>query len=182
MTTSTRPVGGALILDEMREFASFAKGTQRYIRRSLDLGLARQDAVRRWSRHPAEAAAIAIQQDVYRRLDPVRAFVTGDCGLVVEEPLLAPLIAMTGFDLCQDRLPCFASYRFLYERLIGVSVRPWLPAAFCAAAALPQVHPDRRRSLLQSISETTLVASGWSSREPVFYPEWVEKVYDIVAD
>lgn len=181
MTTSTRPVGGALILDEMREFATFAKGTQRYIRRSLDIGLDRHDAVRRWSRHPAEAAAIAIQQDVYRRLDIIRTVVSGDCGLVVEEPLLAPLIAVTCFDLCQDRLPDFASYRFLYERLIGAGVRPWLPAAFCAAAALPQVHPDRRRTLLQSISETTIVASGWSNREPAFYPEWVEKVRNVVA-
>ena len=92
------------------------------------------------------------------------------------EPLMAPLITMTAFDLGQDRLPCFASYRFLYERLIGAAVRPWLPGAFCAAAALPHLHPDRRRTLLQSISEAAATAPGWSNREPVFYPEWVEKV------
>jgi hypothetical protein len=41
---------------------------------------------------------------------------------------------------------------------------------------LPHLHPDRRRILLQSISESAATAPGWSSREPVFWPEWVEKV------
>jgi hypothetical protein len=40
--------------------------------------------------------------------------------------------------------------------------------------------PDRRRTLLQSISESAATAPGWSTREPVFWPEWVEKV-DIAA-
>jgi hypothetical protein len=182
MTTSTRPAIGAVLLAEMKEFGGFAKGTQRYIRRSLDVGLDRRDAVKRWSRGPAEAAGISFQADVYRGLDHIRALVAGDCGLVAKEALLAPLIAMTAFDLCQNRLPNFASYRFLYERLIGASVRPWLPAAYCAAAALPQVHPDRRSSLLQSISEAAVTAPGWSNREPIFYPEWVEKVEIALAD
>jgi len=30
--------------------------------------------------------------------------------------------------------------------------------------------------LLQSISERAATAPGWSGREPVFWPEWVEKV------
>jgi hypothetical protein len=41
---------------------------------------------------------------------------------------------------------------------------------------LPHLHPDRRRVLLQSISESAATAPGWSSREPAFWPEWVEKV------
>ena len=92
-----------------------------------------------------------------------------DAMLPVEEEILG-----------QDRLPSFASFRFLYERLLGASVRPWLPAAFCAAASLPHLHPDRRRILLQSISESAATAAGWSNREPVFWPEWVEKV-DVAA-
>ncbi|SFP79406.1 hypothetical protein SAMN04488241_107133 [Sphingomonas rubra] len=66
--------------------------------------------------------------------------------------------------------------RFLYERLIGAEVRPWLPAAFCAAAALPHLHPELRRKLLQSISEVAATAVGWSNRQPGFFPHWVEKV------
>jgi hypothetical protein len=181
MGTQTRPANGAVALAEMKEFAGFSKGTQRYIRRSLDVGLGRRDAIKRWSRDVAEAAGIRAQERVYRRLDHVRANVPDDSGLDAMEPLMAPLVTMTAFDLGQDRLPDFASYRFLYERLIGAAVRPWLPAAFCAAAALPHLHPERRRALLQSISEAAATAPGWSSREPVFYPEWVEKVDLTVA-
>ena len=168
MGTQTRPADGALTLLEMKEFGSFPKGTQRYIRRSLDVGLGRRDALKRWSRDVGEAASI-------------RAHVPDDSGLDEMEPLMAPLVTMTAFDLGQDKLPDFASYRFLYERLIGASVRPWLPAAFCAAAALPHLHPDKRRALLQSISEAAATAPGWSNREPVFFPEWVEKVDVTVA-
>ena len=114
----------------MKEFGGFAKGTQRYIRRSLDVGLDRRDAVKRWSRDPAEAAGIRAQERIYRRLEHIRSYVPDDSGLDAMEPLMAPLITMTAFDLGQDRLPCFASYRFLYERLIGANVRPWLPARF----------------------------------------------------
>ena len=102
--------------------------------------------------------------------------VPDDSGLDMIEPFIGTLITLAAFDLGQDRLPNFAAFRFLYERLVGASSRPWLPAAFCSAAALPHLHPDRRRILLQSISESAATAPGWSSREPVFWPEWVEKV------
>jgi hypothetical protein len=176
MSKSSRPANGALALSEMREFGGFSKGTQRYIRRSLDVGLGRRDAVKRWSRDVAEAASIRAQERVYRRLGHIRSNVPDDCGLDSMEPIMAPLITMTAFDLGQERLSCFSSYRFLYERLIGASVRPWLPAAFCSAAAMPHLHPGRRRTLLQSISEAAATAPGWSSREPMFLPDWVEKV------
>ena len=176
MATSARPANGALALSEMREFASFNKGTQRYVRRSLDVGLGRRDAVKRWSRDIAEAASIRAQERIYRRIAHLRENIPDDCGLDTMEPLMMPLITMSAFDLGQDRLSCFASYRFLYERLISASVRPWLPAAFCAAAALPHLHPARRRILLQSISEAATTAPGWSNREPMFLPDWVEKV------
>jgi hypothetical protein len=181
MGTQTRPADGALTLLEMKEFGSFSKGTQRYIRRSLDVGLGRRDAIKRWSRDVGEAASIRAQEKTYSRLDHIRAHVPDDSGLDEMEPLMAPLVTMTAFDLGQDRLSDFASYRFLYERLIGASVRPWLPAAFCAAAALPHLHPDKRRTLLQSISEAAATAPGWSNRDPVFFPEWVDKVDLTVA-
>ena len=38
---------GAMTLAEMKEFASFPAATQRYIRRSLDIGLDRDDAIPR---------------------------------------------------------------------------------------------------------------------------------------
>ena len=67
-----------------------------------------------------------------------------------------------------------ARYQPVYERLLGADVRPWLPSAFCAAAALPQIRPECRKELLQSLSEAAATAPGWSDREPAFYPEYIE--------
>lgn len=176
MGTQSRPADGAMALAEMKEFAGFSAATQRYIRRSLDIGLVRDDAMGRWSRDVVEAASIRAQSHVYGRLDRLRRIIPDDSGLDAVEPFMAPLVTVSAFDLGQDRLCGFGAYRFLYERLLGASVRPWLPGAFCAAAALPHLHPDRRRKLLQSISEAAATAAGWSAREPSFFPEWVEKV------
>ena len=171
-----KPATGTMTLAEMKEFASFPAATQRYIRRALDIGLDRDDAIARWSRDSIETASIRAQGRVYDRLAEVRALLPEDTGLDSIEPFLATLVTVSAFDLGQGRLPSFAAYRFLYERLVGAEVRPWLPAAFCAAAALPTLHPDLRRKLLQSISEAAATASGWSNRQPAFFPNWVEKV------
>jgi hypothetical protein len=176
ITRTSQPASGAMLLSEMKEFASFPKATQRYIRRSLDVAYGRRDPIECWARDEAEGASIRGQARLYKQLDHLRLQVPDDSGLDMIEPFIGMLITISAFDLGQDRLPNFAAYRFLYERLIGASARPWLPSAFCAAAALPHLHPDRRRILLQSISESAATAPGWSGREPVFWPEWVEKV------
>lgn len=175
MATS-KPDHGTVTLAEMREFASFPSATQRYIRRSLDVAFARRDALELWSRDVVEAASIRAQSRIYGRIPELRTLVPDDSGLEQVEPFMAPLVTISAFDLGQDRLASFSSYRFLYERLLGAGARPWLPGAFCAAASLPHLHPDKRRALLQSISEAAATAIGWSNREPSFYPEWVEKV------
>ena len=149
MGVQMRPADGAMSLAEMKEFAGFPAATQRYVRRSLDIGLARQDATSRWSRDVVEAASIKAQARIYSRLDHIREYLPDDSGLDQVEPFMAPLVTVSAFDLGQSRLNSFSAYRFLYERLIGASARPWLPGAFCAAASLPHLHPERRRSLLQ---------------------------------
>lgn len=176
MGSRTKPAEGAMTLAEMKEFAGFESSTQRYIRRSLDIGLDRDDALSRWSRDVVEAASIRAQAKIYARLPEIRAMVPDDSGLDAVEPFLAPLVTISAFDLGQGRITNFSAYRFLYERLVGAGVRPWLPGAFCAASALPHLHPELRRKLLQSISEAAATASGWSSRKPSFFPYWVEKV------
>lgn len=176
MSARMKPAAGAMALAEMKEFAGFSAATQRYIRRSLDIGLDREDALERWSRDVVEAASIRAQSRLYDRLPDIRAMIPDDSGLELVEQFLGPLVTISAFDLGQGRLTSFASYRFLYERLIGAQIRPWLPGAFCAAAALPNLHPELRRQLLQSISEAAATASGWSNRQPSFFPHWVEKV------
>jgi len=176
MTKETRSVPGAMTLAEMKEFASFSSATQRYIRRSLDVGLERSDAVDTWSRDKVEEAGIQVQISLYRRIRDIRKAIPEDCAIDSIEAFMPSLISLAAYDLGQGRIHSFPAFRFLYERLLGPDSRPWLPGAFCAAASLPHLHPKTRKGLLQSISEAAATAPGWSNREPSFFPEWVEKV------
>ncbi len=176
MTYVSRSGDGMVTLSEIKEFASFSPAAQRYVRRSLDVAFSRSDAIAIWSRDSVEAHCIKAQSQVYDALDDIRAAIPDEADLALLPAFLGPLIEVSGFDLGQGRLDCFGAYRFLYERLLGAQTRPWLPAAFCGAAALPNLNPVKRRELLQSISEAAATAPGWSQREPSFFPEWVEKV------
>lgn len=159
---------------EMREFAGFAPCEQRYIKRSLDIGLARTDAFRRWGRSEVENTAIRRQYVAYQDLKTLRALTPQDDTPAEIERFLGKLVRVAAFDLEQERLKTFSAFRFLYERLLGARARPYLPAAFCAASALPSIRPERRKLLLQSLSEAAATAPGWSEREPVFLPEYVD--------
>ena len=164
-----------LAIAELREFAGFSACEQRYIKRSLDVGLGRQDAFKLWARDAGENASIRTQYVMYQELKALRGHIPAEGSLDDIESFVGKLVRLTAFDLAQERITGFSAYRFLYERLLGAEARPWLPAAFCAAAALPQIRPERRKHLLQSLSEAAATAPGWSTREPSFYPEWVEK-------
>ncbi len=182
MTFKYQRAPGSIAIAEMREFASFEPRTQRYIRRSLDVANADADALARWSRDCVEEAGMRVQERIYARLPEARDAIPDDSGLDQVGPFMGLLVAMSAFDLGQDRLPSFSAYRFLYERLLGAGARPWLPGAFCAAAALPSIHPDKRKGLLQSIGESAATAAGWSAREPAFFPAWVDKVDTSLAN
>jgi hypothetical protein len=160
---------------ELREFAGFTAAEQRYIRRSLDIGLGRCDAFRVWGRDPGENAAIRSQYVAYRELAALRQSLPVESGFDSIEGFLGKLTRVAAFDLAQERIECFSAFRFLYERLVSAASRPWLPSAFCAAAALPQIRPERRKMLLQSLSEAAATAPRWSDRAPSFYPEYIEE-------
>ncbi len=176
MTQERTATPGLLTLAEIKEFAGFSAAAQRYIRRSLDVAYDRFDAVALWSRDANESASIQAQQIFYDRLPEIRVFIPDNSSIEDAEPFLAALVTIAAFDLGQGRLDSFAAFRFLYERLISADARPWLPAAYCAAASMPHLPPDVRKHLLQSISEAAATAPGWSKRAPSFFPEWVEKV------
>ncbi|HAU22878.1 MAG TPA: hypothetical protein DCS24_09870 [Erythrobacter sp.] len=165
----------SMTINEMREFASFSAAEQRYIKRSLDIGLGRRDAFKLWARNEGENAAIRRQYVAYQELKTLRETVPNDTGFNQIEGFIGKMARVAAFDLAQERIESFSAFRFLYERLLGAEVRPWLPSAFCAAAALPQIRPELRKVLLQSLSEAAATAPGWSDREPSFYPEYVEQ-------
>jgi hypothetical protein len=164
------------MLAELEEFASFTAAEQRYIRRSLDVAFAGTDAVEHWARGIDEAADIGLQSKAYDVIDEIRALAPEDVEPDDATSLLPLLIRLSAFDLRQGKLTSFAAYRFLYERLLGASVRPWLVSAFCAAAGMPSVHPEARAELVQSITLQDVTSAGWNSREAVFFPEWIEKI------
>jgi len=165
-----------LTISELQEFASFAPAEQRYIKRSLDVGLGRQDAFKLWARDAAERVSIRAQYVAYQELKHLRRIMPDERTPHDLDEFMGKLLRVAAFDLGQDRIGGFPAFRFLYERLLGAAVRPWLPAAFCGAAALPQIRPERRKMLLQSLSEAAATAPAWSEREPAFYPEFVEVV------
>jgi hypothetical protein len=165
----------SLMINELREFASFSPCEQRYIKRSIDIGLGRQDAFKLWARDAAELASIRSQYVAYQELKTLRGTIPDESSLDGLDAFMGKLVRMAAFDLAQDKLDSFSSFRFLYERVLGARIRPWLPSAFCAASALPQIRPERRKRLLHSISEAAATAPGWSDSEPSFFPEWIEK-------
>jgi hypothetical protein len=61
-----------LAIAELREFAGFTSCEQRYIKRSLDVGLGRQDAFKLWARDAAENASIRSQYVIYQELKALR--------------------------------------------------------------------------------------------------------------
>jgi hypothetical protein len=164
----------SLTIAELREFASFSENEQRFIERSLDIAMARGDAFKAWGAEPGESSSIRGQYLGYRELKRLREMIPCEATMDGLEPFMGPLMRVTAQDLALERIESFSAYRFLYERLLGARARPWLPAAFCAAAALPQIRPMRRKMLLQSLSEAAATAPGWSDREPCFYPERME--------
>ena len=166
----------ATTIGEMREFAGFAPGEQRYIKRSLDIGLARCDAFKLWGRTEGETTAIRRQYVAYQDLKTVRTLVPEEGAMGEIERFIGKLVRIAAFDLAQERLVSFSAFRFLYERLLGAEARPYLPAAFCAAAALPTIRPEQRKILLQSLSEAAATAPGWSQQNPSFFPEFIEDV------
>ena len=165
----------SLTIAELREFASFTAGEQRYIKRSLDIGLGRQDAFKLWARDAEERTQIRRQYVAYQELKTLRGPRPSEDSLEGVDSFIGTLLRITAFDLSQERIESFSAYRFLYERLLGAKIRPWLPSAFCAASALPQIRPEKRKVLLQSLSEAAATAPGWSEKAPCFYPEYIEK-------
>lgn len=162
----------SLTISEMREFAGFTVDEQYFIERSLDVGLKRCDAFKQWA--GGDGSAIRSQYIVYRELAALRGQIPASPGLDDGHDFIGALIRIAAQDLAHEKISSFSAFRFLYERLLGAAARPWLPAIFCGAAALPMIRPARRKMLLQSLSEAAATAPGWSPREPAFYPHKVE--------
>ena len=161
---------GKLMLAEIQEFGTFRLEVQRYICRSLDIAFCPDARSADWARDEDEAERVNAQVEVYQDLPAIRRSVPSVEANVDADRFLFPLMALTTFELSCSPIGGFAAYRFLYERLFGARVRPWLPAAFCAAAGLPHVPSHFRRALVDSARSA--LGASWSAIEPTFFPKW----------
>ena len=119
ITRTSQPASGAMLISEMKEFASFPKATQRYIRRSLDVAYGRRDPIECWARDEGEAASIRAQARLYKQLDHLRLQVPDDSGL--------------------DMRPPSANGRKLHQSVTGCQSRNYFTASSPAAHA---THDD----------------------------------------
>ena len=85
------------MLAEMKLFASFSAAEQRFIRRSLDVGLNRTDAVACWARGADETSRIHAQSRRYRMLDPIRACLVDDHGRILADTRRTPGMMVLDF-------------------------------------------------------------------------------------
>jgi len=164
-----------LTIAEMREFASFTAEEQLFIERSLDIYMGRGDAFKAWGKQSGGTSNIRAQYIAYRELRGLRESIPAEDNFDGVGSFIGVLVRISAQDLAQEQISCFSAYRFLYERLLGAEVRPFLPSAFCGAAALPHIRPCRRKMLLQSLSEAAATAPAWSPYQPHFFPEKIEE-------
>ena len=170
---------GQLTINELREFATFTPREQRYIKCSLDIGLARENiesVFKHWVRNGTEESHVRAQSKLYgEKLPLLRTLIPVSVDFTDISQFIGELTRVSAYDLGREYIVSFSAYRYLYERMLSAKARPWLPSAFCAAAALPHIKPANRKMLLHSISEAAATAPGWSPAEPYCFPEWIEK-------
>ena len=168
---------GARCIKEMGEFSTFCKSAQRYIKASLEIAFPDEDSdpIGRWSRNESEVAELRARTKIYATLPRLRNNVPKPTNLPAVDDFIGPLVKISGYDLGREKLTTFQEYRFLYERLVGVKARPFLPAVFLAAAALPTIQPRQRINLLQTILVNEIMTYSWSAEGALFLPEWVDK-------
>jgi hypothetical protein len=155
MSQPSQPLG-ELLIAEMKEFGTFHKKTQRYIRQSLDVAFHRGDPIAVWGRTQDERDNIRLQIHNYELLlnrIRLRLDRAGGVNIGHIEWVIGPLVGLATFDLSNGCLNGFGPFRFLYERLFGAEVRPWLPSVYMAASGMPLLHPAERKNLLHAISE-----------------------------
>lgn len=154
----------------MEQYARLPLASRRYIVRALDFGLKRGDYMARWAGSFFDMPTNLARADVYSGISIVRPTISVGAGLPESVDVL--LRRCTGFDLQFEEMSDFTAYNFLYERLFGAGIRPYLAAAYSAAASSPTLTADARRKALSGITMFEQTEENFGGDEPQFYPEW----------
>ena len=80
-----------------------------FLKRSLDIGLGRQDAFKLWARDAAENASIRSQYVVYQELKGLRGAIPDDTGFDALESFIGKLIRVACTDTPGDRTGYFVT-------------------------------------------------------------------------
>ena len=127
-------------------------------------------------RSPIETASIKAQDKLYRALlQVIRNSIPDDIEINAMSEIIGLLITISAFDLGEGKIECFSAYRFLYERLVGPSVRPWCRARR-RSSGLAFSPPKSSEGAVGSITAREVAAIDWSNFDPVFFPDWVDDV------
>lgn len=164
----SKPLPSQAFIQETREFASFSPQAMTFLALRLDkeYDFFNYDKAQVYrSAVIKEALAQGVDAHDTKRFD---AFTGALTGFTITELNISKIFSKD--DKADAQLDSFSSYRYMMERLFGAEIRPYLPGAFCGAAAHPLVDADRRKDLLQTLSENAATAPGWSHAEPVFRP------------
>ena len=137
---------------EREDFDRLAEDQKLYIVKALDFGLPRDGAMDRWARRGLESALELARLDIYMPIPEMRE------RLLDAKPVTARL---KGWDLirrcvsfdCQwEPMRTVAAFRFLYERLFGPPIRPWITSLYLAEVTSPGALREWREACISSVT------------------------------
>jgi hypothetical protein len=154
---------------ERAEFAGFGPATQGCIVRALDFGLPRGNPLADWCGDGWDLPLLMARMEIYLVIPELREQLL-DSGIPDERFGRWPLIRRCArFDLAQAEMADLAAFRFLYERLFGPPLRPWITNLFVHAITEPGFTPEDRQSALATVTPFDL--APWEDDEPcTFFP------------
>ncbi len=74
------------------------------------------------------------------------------------------------FDLQYDEMSDFKAFVFLYERLLGPAIRPWLLSIFLSAAGSPRLTEEGREKALLSLTHSDVAHDFVHLPAPKYFP------------
>ncbi|MDR7102308.1 hypothetical protein [Croceicoccus sp. BE223] len=136
----------------------------------MDFALPRGDYMARWPTSFFDLHTNHTRAKVYSGIPRVRPLpkVSGPLPLGVK----ALLDRCAAYDLQHAEMQDFVAFEFLYARLFGAAVRPFLPAAYMAAASSARLPLTTQRAAMGGIAMHEQIADTFDPEEPSFFPEW----------
>jgi hypothetical protein len=116
-----------------------------------------------------DLSTIAAACDVIQKAKSIWLVQEPDPALNFDSWRYPPLIIAGVFSMQFGRCSTEASFRFLFERMFGGSIRPFIPSIFAACALHPSVRGVRSDEIDLAIFERD---SGWGTHDCLFRPRW----------